>query len=135
MKYKVDNYCPDHPLFRWLPLDFHLDRGRRSEYRIYWSFTASGINHRSYTLDSEFSSSCIGKSQPKNMHISFNMKSPWLIWIVTRKNIANINWASIWKRKLLKQIPPWLHIFRRNLKTNSIVLLYPNKIFSILCSC
>ena len=27
------------PYFRWLSLDFHLDRGRRSEYRIYWSVT------------------------------------------------------------------------------------------------
>ena len=25
--------------FRWLSLDFHLDRGQRSEYRIYWSVT------------------------------------------------------------------------------------------------
>ena len=25
--------------FRWLSLDFHLDRGRRSEYRIHWSVT------------------------------------------------------------------------------------------------
>ena len=29
----------DHLLFQWLSLDFHLDQGRRSEYKIYWSAT------------------------------------------------------------------------------------------------
>ena len=49
LKYKVDP-CPDkvgltfdHPLFRKLTLDFHLDRGQRSKYRIYWSATPLGI--------------------------------------------------------------------------------------------
>ena len=28
--------------FRWLSLDFHLDRGRRLAYRIYWSVTPLG---------------------------------------------------------------------------------------------
>ena len=29
----------DHLLFQYLTLDFHLDRERRSHYRIYWSAT------------------------------------------------------------------------------------------------
>ena len=37
-------------------------------------------NLLSYTLDNDFSSSCFGKSLPKNMHISLNMKPFWLIW-------------------------------------------------------
>ena len=33
--------------------------------------------------DSDFSSSCVGTSQPKNTHISLNMKPFWLTWIST----------------------------------------------------
>ena len=36
-------------------------------------------NLLSYTLDNDFSSSCFGKSPPKNMHISLNRKPFWLI--------------------------------------------------------
>ena len=39
-------------------------------------------NLLSYSLDS---TSCIGISQPKNMHISLNMKPSWLSWIGIRQ--------------------------------------------------
>ena len=48
-------------------------------------------NLSSYSLNSDFSGGCIGKSQPNNKHISLNMKSPLLIWIDTQENISVVN--------------------------------------------
>ena len=49
-----------------------------------------------YVLDSNFNSSCIGKSQPNNMHISLNMKPSWLTWISTRQNTVLVNNFNEW---------------------------------------
>ena len=44
--------------FRWLSLDFHLNRGRRSEYTLYWSVTplhfwTSRVLYRSYRVNNK----------------------------------------------------------------------------------
>ena len=72
--------------------------------RIYGS-----INLSWYVLDINFISSCIGTSQPKNMHLSLNIKSSWLTWIGTRqKHCAWLTddaikymciWALVWCSK------------------------------------
>ena len=58
-----------------------------------------------YSLDNNFSSSCIGKSQPKNTHTSLNIKPSWLAWIGTPQKHAcmviiltddAIKYISIW---------------------------------------
>ena len=68
-------------------------------------------NLLSYSLYSDFSSSCIGRSQAKNMHLSLNMKPSWLTWIGTQQNIALVNnltndaikytciWPLAWRNK------------------------------------
>ena len=53
-------------------------------------------NLPSYVLDNNFSSSCIGKSQLENMHISFNMNPSWMTWIGKWQNIALVNSLNGW---------------------------------------
>ena len=64
-------------------------------------------------LDYDFNSTCIGRSQPKNMHTSLNMKPSWLTWIGTWKIILlflliNLTdnavkhtciWTIVWRSK------------------------------------
>ena len=49
-----------------------------------------------YALDNDFSSNCIGKSQPKNTDIRVNMKPSWLTWIDTWKTIVLVNNFNGW---------------------------------------
>ena len=83
-----------------------------------WSFNLSSL----YSLDSDFSSSCIGKSQPKNMYnISINMKPSWLTWIVQGNNVLGNNfngWCNqahmhlplAWHNKYISHTIHW-HLF------------------------
>ena len=41
-----------------------------------WCMMKQSSNLSSYSLDGDFSTTCIGKSQPKNKHVSLNMDHP-----------------------------------------------------------
>ena len=80
------NYCPNtylimHVVSCLLTIMLHKEATVLVNYRqktcksICSSIKCSILS--SYELD-DYSSSCIGKTQPKNMYISLNMKSSWL---------------------------------------------------------